>query len=45
MTASRFSRAELAEAFARFEAEVDAAARTHDWDGWVAHYTGDVDYI
>jgi hypothetical protein len=45
VTASRFSRAELAEAFARFEAEVDAAARTHDWDGWVAHYTGDVDYI
>ena len=43
--APRFSRAELAEAFATFEATVDAAARTRDWDGWVAHYTPDVDYI
>ena len=41
----RFSRAELAAAFAIFEAEVDAAARTRDWDGWVAHYTDDVDYV
>jgi len=42
---SRFSRAELAEAFATFEATVDNAARTRDWDAWVAHYTADVDYI
>ena len=41
----RFSRAELAEAFATFEATVDNAARTRDWDAWVAHYTADVDYI
>ncbi len=45
MTAPRFSRAELTDAFAAFEAHVDAAARTCDWDGWVAHYTPDVDYI
>jgi hypothetical protein len=45
VTPPRFSRAELTDAFAAFEAEVDAAARTHDWDGWVAHYTPDVDYI
>ncbi len=45
MSAERFSRAELAEAFARFEATVDQAARTQDWDAWVAHYTPDVDYI
>lgn len=41
----RFSTAELADAFATFEATVDAAARTRDWDSWVAHYTPDVDYI
>ncbi|MCW1957496.1 MAG: nuclear transport factor 2 family protein [Mycobacterium sp.] len=40
-----FSRGELAEAFATFEATVDAAARSRDWDAWVAHYTEDVDYI
>ena len=45
MTAPRFSRGELADAFAAFEATVDTAARTHDWDAWVAHYTPDVDYI
>ena len=43
--APRFSRAELADAFATFEAEVDDAASTHNWDAWVAHYTDDVDYI
>ena len=43
--APRFSRAELAAAFATFEAEVDDAARTRNWDAWVAHYTPDVDYI
>jgi len=45
VTPERFSRAELAEAFATFEATVAAAARTRDWDAWVAHYTPDVDYI
>ena len=45
VTDARFTRAELAEAFATFEATVDAAARTRDWDAWVAHYTPDVDYI
>lgn len=41
----RFTKEELAEAFATFEATVDAAARTRDWDAWVGHYTPDVDYI
>lgn len=41
----RFSRAELADAFVVFESEVDDAARTQNWDAWVAHYTPDVDYI
>ncbi|MGV0992256.1 MAG: nuclear transport factor 2 family protein [Mycobacterium sp.] len=45
MTDARFSRAELAAAFATFEDTVAAAARTRDWDAWVAHYTPDVDYI
>ena len=45
MTPPRFTRAELVDAFATFEATVDAAARTRDWDAWVAHYTPDVDYI
>jgi len=45
VTARRFSHSELARAFAQFEATVDRAARTRDWDGWVAHYTPDVDYI
>ena len=42
---SRFSRDELSAAFARFEATVDTAARTKDWDVWVRHYTPDVDYV
>ena len=41
----RFSREELTEAFATFEATVAEAARTRDWDAWVGHYTPDVDYI
>lgn len=45
MTDRRFSRAELTEAFAVFEATVANAAITRDWDAWVAHYTPDVDYI
>ncbi len=44
-TTGPFSRAELEDAFARFEQTVDEAARAHDWDLWVAHYTPDVDYI
>ena len=28
-----------------FEKTVDNAARTRDWDAWVAHYTPDVDYV
>jgi len=45
VVARQFSRAELVEAFATFEATVDGAARTRDWDAWVGHYTPDVDYI
>jgi ketosteroid isomerase-like protein len=41
----RFSQSELDAAFTVFEQEVDDAARTHNWDAWVAHYTDDVDYI
>ncbi len=41
----RFTKEELAAAFTTFEATVAAAARTRDWDAWVAHYTPDVDYI
>lgn len=41
----RFSRSELAAAFEKFEATVDAAARSQDWDAWVQHYTPDVVYI
>lgn len=44
-TTSRFSRAELAAAFDDFEATVDRAARTRDWDTWVEHYTDDVVYV
>ncbi len=40
-----FSRGELAEAFAVFEATVDEAARTRDWDPWVAQYTHDIVYV
>jgi len=28
-----------------FEATVDRAARTRDWDPWVDQYTEDVEYI
>lgn len=41
----QFSRSELADAFAKFEATVDAAAQSQDWDAWVQHYTPDVLYI
>ncbi|MGE2729451.1 nuclear transport factor 2 family protein [Mycolicibacterium vaccae] len=45
MTATTFSRAELEAAFAAFEATVDEAARTRNWDPWVDQYTEDVLYI
>ncbi|MGE2837156.1 nuclear transport factor 2 family protein [Mycobacterium sp. SMC-4] len=45
MTANTFSRAELESAFAAFEATVDEAARTRDWDPWVDQYAEDVLYI
>lgn len=45
MTTARFTRDELAAAFDTFEATVDRAAQTKDWDTWVAHYTPDVEYI
>jgi len=44
-TARTFTRDELADAFAKFERTVDDAARRHDWDAWVEHYTDDVLYI
>lgn len=44
-TTGTFTRAELADAFATFEQTVDDAARRHDWDTWVEHYTDDVLYI
>jgi ketosteroid isomerase-like protein len=40
-----FSRDELAAAWADFERDVDAAARTRNWDPWVEHYTEDVVYV
>ncbi|MCV7366213.1 polyketide cyclase [Mycolicibacterium duvalii] len=45
MTANTFTRAELVDAFTAFEATVDRAARTRDWDPWVDQYTDDVLYI
>jgi hypothetical protein len=45
VTGKSFSRAELAEAFDRFEATVARAAQTRDWDPWVEQYTPDVTYV
>lgn len=45
MRTQAFSRSELAAAFAEFEKTVARAAETRDWDGWVAHYTPEVEYI
>ena len=45
MTGKTFSRDELAEAFEKFEADVDRAAQTRDWDPWVDHYTPDIEYV
>lgn len=42
---ARFTRSELTEAFAAFEATVDRAAQTRDWDPWVEQYTADVVYV
>lgn len=42
---AQFSRDELAAAFATFEQTVDRAAAAKDWNGWVAHYTPDVEYV
>lgn len=41
----RFSRSELMAAFADFEATVDRAARTRDWDPWVEQYSPEVVYV
>ena len=45
MTTREFTRDELTAAFETFERTVDDAARRHDWDAWVEHYTDDVLYI
>jgi SnoaL-like domain len=45
VSSPQFSRSELADAFAKFEATVDRAAQSQDWDAWVQHYTPDVLYI
>jgi SnoaL-like domain len=45
VTTLQFTHDELAAAFETFEQTVDRAARSHDWDAWVEHYTDDVDYI
>ena len=45
MTGSTFSRDELVAAFEKFEATVDRAAQTRDWDPWVEQYTPDVLYV
>ncbi|EKF21842.1 snoaL-like domain protein [Mycolicibacterium hassiacum DSM 44199] len=45
MTSRTFSREELAEAFAQFEATVERAAQTRNWDPWVDQYTPDVTYV
>jgi SnoaL-like protein len=45
MSTRNFSRSELAAAFEKFEATVDAAAQSQDWDAWVQHYTPGVLYI
>jgi hypothetical protein len=45
VTGSTFSRGELVDAFAGFEATVGRAAETRDWDQWVDQYTDDVTYV
>lgn len=45
MTGNTFSRDELTAAFEDFEATVQRAAQTKDWDPWANQYTTDVTYI
>ena len=45
MTGKVFTRDELTEAFANFEATVDRAAQTRDWDPWVVQYSPDIVYV
>ena len=45
MTSSTFSRDELAAAFEKFEATLERAAQTRDWDPWVEHYAPDITYV
>jgi hypothetical protein len=45
VTSTTFTRQELAEAFANFEATVARAAQTRDWDPWVEQYNPDVVYV
>jgi hypothetical protein len=45
VTSQAFSRDELIAAFKTFEATVDRAAQTRDWDPWADQYTDDVLYI
>ena len=45
VTTKTFTRDELAAAFEKFEATVDRAAQTRDWDPWVDQYSPDVTYV
>src|SRR5258708_7501263 len=45
VTSKTFTRDELASAFEKFEATVDRAAQTRDWDPWVEQYSPDITYI
>jgi hypothetical protein len=45
VTSKTFTRDELAAAFENFEATVDGAAQTRDWDPWVQQYAPDVVYV
>jgi hypothetical protein len=45
VTSKTFTRDELAAAFEKFEATVDRAAQTRDWDPWVEQYSPDVTYV
>jgi hypothetical protein len=45
VTSKTFTREELTAAFETFEATVDRAAQTRDWDPWVDQYSPDVTYV
>jgi hypothetical protein len=45
VTSKTFTRDELAAAFESFEATVDRAAQTRDWDPWVEQYAPDIEYV